>query len=139
MILNSNIEKGRSCWKTFFTKKSCEEKLKCHRNRKGTRHGKLQESKNIYLDEKTEHFRIRRTQYTIWTKIKTSAAIERHRYYYNVMFLCIWNCCSNVECYSNEEGRNGRNIWNVCYSFNIYIYIYIYTYIIKTITSYPYA
>jgi hypothetical protein len=42
------------------------------------------------------------------------------------MFLCIWNCCSNVECNSNEEGRNGRNIWNVCYSFNIYIYIYIY-------------
>jgi hypothetical protein len=63
MILNT--EKRRSCWKIFFTKKSYEEKLKIHRNKKGTRHGKLQESKNIYLDEKTEHFRIRRTQYTI--------------------------------------------------------------------------
>jgi hypothetical protein len=62
---------------------------------------------------------------------KKSAAIEHHRYNYNVMFLCICNCCSNVECNSNEEGRNGLNVWNLCYSFNLeiirdYIYIYIY-------------
>jgi hypothetical protein len=47
---------------------------------------------------------------------KKSAAIERHRYNYSVMFLCICNCCSNVECNSNEEGRNGRNVWNLCYT-----------------------
>ena len=64
-------------------------------------------------------------QYTIWTKINESTAIECHRYTYNVMFLCICNCCSNVECNSNEEGRNVRNVWNVCPRFNLYIYIYI--------------
>ena len=37
------------------------------------------------------------------------------------MFLCICNCCSNVECNSNEEGRNGRNVWNMCYSSNLEI------------------
>ena len=47
---------------------------------------------------------------------------ERHKYNYNVMFLCICNCCSNVECNSNEVGRNGRNVWNMCYSINFYIY-----------------
>ena len=47
---------------------------------------------------------------------KRFAAIERHRYNYSVMFLCICNCCSNVECNSNEEGRNGRNVWNLCYT-----------------------
>ena len=50
----------------------------------------------------------------------------RHKYSYNVMFLC--NCCSTFECNSNEEGRNGRNVWNLCYSFNLEIirdYIYI--------------
>ena len=57
---------------------------------------------------------------------KKSAAIERDRYNYDVMFLCICNCCSNVECNSNEEGRNGRNVLNLSYNFNLYI-IYIYT------------
>ena len=35
------------------------------------------------------------------------------------MYIC--NCCSNVECNSNEEGRNDRNVWNLCYSFNLVI------------------
>ena len=65
------------------------------------------------------------TQYE--RKLKKIPAIERHSYNYNVMFLCICNCNSN------EEGRNSRNVWNLCYSFNSeiirdYIYIYIIPY-----------
>ena len=50
-------------------------------------------------------------------KIKNGGK-ERHKYNYNVMCLCICGCCSNVECNSNEEDRNERNVWNMCYSLN---------------------
>jgi hypothetical protein len=126
---NSNTEKGRSCCKIFFTKKSYEGKFKSHRNRKSTWHEMYRKVKESFWMKKLNTLEPEGLNTQNERKLKKIPAIERHRYNYNVMFLCICNCCSNVECNSNEEGRNSRNVWNLCYSFNSEIirdYIYIY-------------